>query len=172
MCLQYSYRLISRVSVRYIVRLKQFIPLISTLLKYLTSRKLLVSKSRSKNKGAFFCLSSLPSEREGQKQEVSSNISITDWQNQKIATLCVLSAHISPSQPGFRPYSSSLSTTLARTSSWPPWSSAIFVFLQRSPVRSRVCGVATLESILQTAGVWSRVLRESSSVCVFGGLHC
>lgn len=47
-----------------------------------------------------------------------------------------------------------------------------FVFVLKSRLivqlsaRSRVCGIATLEPILQTTGVWSGVLDKSFSLCV------
>lgn len=52
------------------------------------------------------------------------------------------------------------------------WSSSIFVFLLKSHLimrvfaRSRVCGIANLELLVQAAGVWSPVLDELSRVCV------
>lgn len=66
-----------------------------------------------------------------------------------------------------RPFTLLLNTAQARTASWPRF---IFVFLLRShlitqvSVRSCVCGISTLESWLQTGGVWSRVLAEFSSL--------
>lgn len=152
--------LVSRVCVRYIVRLKQPIPLIITLWKYLTSRKLLVSNSKAKIKEHFsvYRASQLRGKSKNKKCPPTFAFLLL-----YCLTAHAISTYKSPSQPGFRPYSSSLSSTLARTAGWPHWSSVIFVF---SPVRSRVCGVAALESILPTAGVWSRVLDESSAGCV------
>lgn len=48
----------------------------------------------------------------------------------------------------------------------------LFVFVLKSRLivqlsaRSRVCGIATLEPLLQTTGVWSGVLDKSFSLCV------
>lgn len=55
------------------------------------------------------------------------------------------------------------------------WLSSIFVYVLKSclitrlSVRSHVCGSAPVESPLQTAGVWSPLLNESSAVCAFRG---
>lgn len=55
------------------------------------------------------------------------------------------------------------------------WLSSIFVYVPKSclitrlSVRSHVCGGAPVESPLQTAGVWSPLLNESSGVCAFRG---
>lgn len=85
------------------------------------------------------------------------------------------------SQPGFHTYSFSAFFVFQRQKQSKPgqpgqpaddvhppficFCAEVTLIVQLS-ARSRVCGIATLEPILQTTGVWSGVLDKSFSLCI------
>lgn len=82
------------------------------------------------------------------------------------------------SQPGFHTYSFSAFLFFSakhkarQVSQLTTFIPPLFVFVLKSRLivqlsaRSRVCGIATLEPLLETTGVWSGVLNKSFSLCV------
>lgn len=100
------------------------------------------------------CGGSCKSQRERADEHTFTVCSFTVW-------LCVLSAPI----PSFAVFII-VKHNCSQDSQLTMFIICYMCSLLKSPVRSRVCGVATSESMLQTAGVRSRLLDETSSVCV------